>query len=70
MYAYLRSQAGRGDFLADHAEGVLLHPAVGISLDESVVMQGQRIRFATVDLTLTTAMIRSSLIRICVPATA
>lgn len=69
MYAYLRSQSGRGDVLADGAEGVLLHPAVGMTLDESVTMHGQRIRFATVDLTATTSMIRASLTRICEPRT-
>ena len=65
MYAYLRSQVGHGEHLADCAEGVLLHPAVGQSLDECVVMHGQRIRFATLDLTATTSAIRASLMRIC-----
>lgn len=67
MYAYLRSQSGRGDVLADRAEGVLLHPAVGRTLDESVMMHGQRIRFATVDLTATTSTIRESLMQVCAP---
>ena len=50
MHAYLRSQVGRGDFLADHAQGLLLHPSAGDTLDETVVIQGHP-RFATVDLT-------------------
>ncbi|GAA0635768.1 5-methylcytosine-specific restriction endonuclease system specificity protein McrC [Brevundimonas lenta] len=49
IYAYLRSQAGRHP-LADRAEGLLLHPAVDAAVDEEVVIQGHRIRFATVDL--------------------
>jgi 5-methylcytosine-specific restriction enzyme subunit McrC len=57
MYAYLRSQAGFGDALCDDAEGVLLHPAIGADVDESVRIQGHEIRFMTVDLTLPTAAI-------------
>ena len=48
IYAYLRSQAGRGDPLADWASGLLLHPSIGADIDETVVIQGHRIRFATV----------------------
>lgn len=65
MYAYLRSQVDRDDPLARCAEGVLLHPAVGASVDESVVMQGQRLRFSTVDLTAQTSDIRRQLLRVC-----
>lgn len=57
MYAYLRSQAGRGDPLSDAAEGVLLHPAIDASVDETVRIQGHAIRFLTVDLTLPTPLI-------------
>jgi 5-methylcytosine-specific restriction enzyme subunit McrC len=68
IYAYLRSQVGRGDSLADCASGLLLHPAVGDAVDETVVIQGHCIRFATVDLTASPAEIRSQLLRLCVPA--
>lgn len=64
IYAYLRSQAGRGDDLADHAEGVLLHPAVGQMIDESVRMQGHTLRFATVDLAAEAQEIRQQLLGI------
>lgn len=64
IYAYLRSQEGLGDDLADGAEGVLLHPATGFDLDESVVMQGHKIRFLTVDLTASAADIRLNLLRV------
>jgi 5-methylcytosine-specific restriction enzyme subunit McrC len=62
IYAYLRSQAGCGDPFADHAEGLLLHPSVGKSVDEAVVIQGHCIRFKTIDLTADTSAIRADLI--------
>ena len=65
IYAYLRSQVGRGDSLADCASGLLLHPAIGQAVDETVVIQGQDIRFATVDLSASPADIRSQLLRVC-----
>lgn len=68
IYAYLRSQVGRGDSLADCASGLLLHPSVGDAVDESVVIQGHVIRFATVNLTATGGEIRSQLLRMCEPA--
>ena len=68
IYAYLRSQVGRGDGLADSATGLLLHPSVGGMVDETVTIQGQRIRFATVDLAAPSGEIRSQLLRMCEPA--
>ena len=65
IYAYLRSQVGRGDPLADHAEGLLLHPSAGESVDETAVIQGHRIRFATVDLAAPTSEIRARLLQVC-----
>jgi 5-methylcytosine-specific restriction enzyme subunit McrC len=65
IYAYLRSQSGKGDRLADCAQGVLLHPSMGHPVDESVVIQGHRIRFATVDLASSAAEIRAQLLRLC-----
>ena len=67
IYAYLRSQVGRGDALADCASGLLLHPAIGQCVDETVVIQGNPIRFATVDLTASAADIRSRLLRFVDP---
>ena len=64
IYAYLRSQAGRGDPLADRAEGVLLHPAVGRNIDETAVIQGHAIRFTTVDLAAESAAIRRQLLKV------
>ncbi len=68
IYAYLRSQVGRGDPLADCASGLLLHPSVDDAVDETVVIQGHSIRFATVDLTASPGKIRSQLLRLCEPA--
>ena len=65
IYAYLRSQVGRGNSLADCAEGLLLHPSVGESVDETAVIQGHRIRFATVDLAASTSEIRAQLLHAC-----
>ena len=61
IYAYLKSQKGRGDHLADKAEGLLLHPSVGDMVNETVIIQGHQIRFATVDLSANTKEIRKQL---------
>lgn len=67
IYAYLRSQVGRNDKLADGACGLLLHPAIGQNVDETVIIQGHPIRFATVDLTAKSADIRAQLLQLCEP---
>ena len=67
IYAYLRSQVDCGDALADKAGGMLLHPAIGKRVDEMVVIQGHKIRFATVDLAASTVEVRSQLLRLCAP---
>lgn len=64
LYAYLRSQAGRGDRLCDAADGLLLHPVVGAPVDEAATVQGHRIRFATVDLGGDAASIRTRLMEL------
>ena len=68
IYAYLRSQAGRGDPVADRAEGLLLHPSVGEMVDETAVIQGHPIRFATVDLTAPGLTIRQQLLKLANPS--
>lgn len=65
IYAYLHSQIGRGDALADHASGLLLHPSLGEAVDETVVIQDHGIRFATVDLAAAAGDIRSQLLKLC-----
>ncbi|MCL4552293.1 MAG: 5-methylcytosine-specific restriction endonuclease system specificity protein McrC [Candidatus Marsarchaeota archaeon] len=64
IYAYLRSQENTSDPLAEHAEGLLLHPSIDEMIDEAVEIQGHRIRFATVDLNDSAAAIRDQLLRL------
>ena len=64
IYSYLRSQEGSGDSLAESAEGLLLHPSLGKTLNEAVVIQGHEIRFATVDLGTDSGEIREQLLRV------
>jgi|TARA_R110000744_G_scaffold61821_6_gene127695 5-methylcytosine-specific restriction enzyme subunit McrC len=62
LYAYLQTQVGRGEALADAAEGILLYPVVGQHIDEWAMIQGHRIRLATVDLTSTADQLRARLL--------
>lgn len=64
IYAYLRSQEKNGDPYSDTASGLLLHPAIGDPVDESVVIQGHNIRFATVNLAGSPGEIRRQLLRV------
>ncbi len=69
LYAYLRSQEGREDPAApwaDSAAGLLLHPAIDTEVDESVNIQGHRLRFATVDLTASHADLRARLLQLAI----
>ena len=60
MYAYLRSQEGQ-DPRWDQAAGLLLHPAVGASVNEQAVIQAHAITFATIDLGASTSKVRSQM---------
>ena len=64
IYAYLRSQEDNGDPLSEHASGLLLHPSIDQMVDESVVIQGHTIRFATIDLGTTANEIREQLLHV------
>jgi 5-methylcytosine-specific restriction enzyme subunit McrC len=64
LYAYLRSQEGYGDPWAEHASGMLLHPAINAEVDESVIIQGHHMRFATVDLAGEHAAIKQRLLEL------
>lgn len=66
IYAYLMSQEGKGDSLADNATGLMLHPVVGDMLNEYVVMQNHEIRFATVDLRADAMTIRRQLLEVVI----
>ncbi|WP_243748143.1 5-methylcytosine-specific restriction endonuclease system specificity protein McrC [Roseateles toxinivorans] len=67
LYAYLRTQAGLGDPVADRAEGMLLHPSVGVQIDEAVEIQGHAMRFVTVDLSGPSIELGRQLIGLCEP---
>ena len=67
IYAYVFSQLGREDSGVWTTEAVLLHPAIGESVDESVVIQGCRFRFITVDLAGASSKIRDQLLRLLEP---
>lgn len=62
IYAYLMSQSGSADPLDQVAAGLLLHPSIGVMVDETVVIQGHPIRFATVDLSASASAIRQQLL--------
>ncbi len=64
IYSYLRSQEGSDDPLSDHAAGLLLHPSIDNMVDETVVIQGHAIRFATVDLSASASEIRKQLLQV------
>jgi 5-methylcytosine-specific restriction enzyme subunit McrC len=64
IYSYLRSQEQQADPLSLTASGMLLHPSVGEDIDESAVIQGHRIRFATVNLATASLAIRKRLLEL------
>ena len=64
IYSYLRSQEQQADPLSLTASGMLLHPSVGEDIDESAVIQGHRIRFATVNLATDSLAIRKRLLEL------
>ncbi|WP_156818338.1 hypothetical protein [Cyanobium gracile] len=70
LYAYLRSQARNDDPLANGADGLLLHPAIDGAFDESLRIQGHRMRFTTVDLAGSHAVIRQRLLELVEPTRA
>ena len=64
MYAYLMSQERKADPSSLDSTGVLLHPSLGRGFDEFAVIQGHKIRCATVDLASDSKTIRRQLLRI------
>ena len=64
VYAYLRSQERDDDPSSLDSTGVLLHPSVGVDFDKYALIQGHKIRFATVNLAADSRTIRRQLLRI------
>ena len=50
MYAYLRTQERPDDRASLSSEGILLHPQVGATVDEAMIVQGHTVRAKTIDL--------------------
>ena len=51
IYSYLRSQENPNNENSLFSTGVLLHPTIDKEVDESVIIQGHKVRFFTVNLT-------------------
>lgn len=51
LYSYLRTQEHKADPSSFCAEGMLLHPLIGLSVNETTHIQGHDIHFKTIDLT-------------------
>lgn len=62
LYTYLRTQEAESDPLSLTSDGMLLHPSVGVTFDEHVSIQGHKLRFCTVDLSLSSLEIEEQLI--------
>ena len=67
LYAYLRSQVDSGNPWTQHASGLLLHPAINGSFNESVVIQGHKMQFTTVDMAGSHAEIKERLLSLVAP---
>ena len=63
IYAYLRSQEQPDDMASawNSATGILLHPAIDKCFDETVTIQGHKVKFITVDLSERPQAIRHAL---------
>jgi 5-methylcytosine-specific restriction enzyme subunit McrC len=62
LYAYLRSQEKQSDSLSISASGMLLYPTVGVTINESMLIQGHKLAFCTIDLTQDNTKIKESLL--------
>lgn len=69
LYSYLRSQELPDDPLSLSSEGMLLYPAVGVDIDESVELQGHIVRFVTIDLAEPTNVVIEKLRRLPLQST-
>lgn len=45
LHAYIRSEVARDDARANRVSGLLLHPSVGVEVDECVETEGHTFRF-------------------------
>lgn len=61
IYAYIQSQVAINVDNTTDLMGMLLHPSVGETIDETVRIQGNQYRFSTIDLTASAAAISERL---------
>ena len=61
LYAYLRTQERPDDAASRHSEGILLHPQVGEAVDETMEVQGHKMRAKTIDLMASPAAFEAQL---------
>lgn len=66
LFAYLKNAEATGKGYQD-AEGILLYPTVAIPLDDSVTIQGHRLRVCTVNLAQDWSNIHNDLIALVAP---
>ena len=66
LYAYLRTQENARDPLSMTAEGMLLHPQVGTTVDEAFHVQGHTFRLRTIDLAAPAVQFEATVRRIVV----
>lgn len=66
LYAYLRTQEDKGE-PHRQAEGILLYPTARHHLDETMVVQGHRLRVATVDLAQSWEQVEERLVALVAP---
>lgn len=64
IYAYLLSQENSKDPMSICSTGMLLHPSIDTDIEESVTIQGHKIRFCTVNLGGSVLKIREQLLRL------
>lgn len=62
LYTYLRSQEVVSEPMSLTSTGMFLHPSVGVSYDEHVCIQGHKLRFCTVDLSLSSEKVADQLL--------
>ncbi|MFQ4150339.1 hypothetical protein AAGW05_16905 [Arthrobacter sp. LAPM80] len=62
LYTYVRTQEMESDPLSVSSEGMLIYPATGQTIRESIQLSGHKMTAATIDLTLPAVQIRRQLL--------
>lgn len=64
LYTYVRTQENESDSMSASSEGMLIYPATGQSIRESIQLSGHKMTAATVDLTRPAIEVRQQLLDI------